>query len=226
MHELSSSAFGCTLLSTIGSCYAEHAQSELDSLSSLYVGFNQAGRSLTTGFTLVKEGVRVAMLANEVNKLSSKTGPEDDAKGSAGANNTTNSFDANNTTAQAKTEEKKLTAMEEVALQQKIEKLSGHMFAVMWYVTEMDIRSTLHNVTRKVTLDHSVSDRERILRCEAMLLLGQLFLTHGGSAKAGLGDIKSRLKQHMRGPGAEGKDSTGDAPDPQENANAADGAGI
>lgn len=175
----------------------------------------------------------MAMLANEVNKLSNKAGPEDDAKGPSGAEGSANAPGASTSStpapaaaAQPKAEEKKLSAMEEVVLQQKIEKLSGHMFAVMWYVTEMDIRGTLYNVTRKVTLDHSVSDRERILRCEAMLILGQLFLMHGGTAKAGLGDIKSRLKQHMRGPGGEGKEGAGDAAAEPKAEDASNGAGI
>ncbi len=74
----------------------------------------------------------------------------------------------------------------------------------------MDIRSTLMTVCRKVTRDFSVDDRARILRCEAMLILGEVFVAQGGSTKAGLGDIKNRLRQHMHpgaGTGAEKADS-------------------
>lgn len=72
------------------------------------------------------------------------------------------------------------------------------MFAVIWYVTEMDIRSTLANVCRKVTRDRGQSTDEILLqRCQALKLLGEYFLARGGSAETGLNDLKSRLKHHQ-----------------------------
>mmetsp|Transcript_19235 Transcript_19235/g.52836 ORF Transcript_19235/g.52836 Transcript_19235/m.52836 type:complete len:99 (-) Transcript_19235:41-337(-) len=81
----------------------------------------------------------------------------------------------------------------------KIEKLSGHMFAVMWYISEMDIRSTVAAASRKVLRDHSVSEAERVMRCRALKILGESFKAKGGSKSAGLGDIKSRMHQEMNG---------------------------
>jgi hypothetical protein len=71
------------------------------------------------------------------------------------------------------------------------------MFAVMWYVTEMDIRSTLFAACRKVTRDKSVDEKSRLLRCQALKLIGEQFLKSGNSAEAGLKDIKNRLKDQM-----------------------------
>jgi hypothetical protein len=41
---------------------------------------------------------------------------------------------------------------EEKALQAKMEELSGHMFTVMWHITEIDLRATLNAVCRKVVI--------------------------------------------------------------------------
>ena len=48
MNELTSSPFGSTLVSTIGTAYYEAAVAELSTLDSISVGFTQAGRSINT----------------------------------------------------------------------------------------------------------------------------------------------------------------------------------
>jgi hypothetical protein len=68
-----------------------------------------------------------------------------------------------------------------------------------WYVSEMDIRSTLQSVCKKVTLDHSVDEANRLKRCKALKILGEAFVEKGNSTAAGLGDIKHRLHQQMTG---------------------------
>lgn len=71
------------------------------------------------------------------------------------------------------------------------------MCCCRWTITELDIRSTLAKVCYKVLHDHSVDETTRFKRCKALLLLGKLFIKHGGSTAAGLGDIKARLTQQM-----------------------------
>lgn len=78
-------------------------------------------------------------------------------------------------------------------------------------MTELDIRSTVARVCYKVLHDHSVDEPTRLKRCKALLALGKLFLAHGGSTAAGLGDIKARLGQ-MSGGGAQQKPEEGQAP--------------
>lgn len=66
-----------------------------------------------------------------------------------------------------------------------------------WYVSESDIRQTLAAVCKRVILDHSVEDVVRLKRCKGLRLLGELFLSYGGSTAAGLTDMKQRLHQQM-----------------------------
>ena len=68
-----------------------------------------------------------------------------------------------------------------------------------WYFTEMDIRSTLYNTCIKVLHDHSVSATVRTLRAQALKIVGELFISKGGTLAAGLGDIKSKLHNRMNG---------------------------
>ncbi len=80
------------------------------------------------------------------------------------------------------------------------------MFAVIWYVTEMDIRSTLANVCRKVTRDKvNCTDAILMKRCQALKLLGEYFLARGGSAETGLNDLKARLKHQQQAAASEDK---------------------
>lgn len=64
----------------------------------------------------------------------------------------------------------------------------------------MDIRSTLSAVCRKVTRDKGpqCSDELLLKRCQALKLLGEYFLAHGGTTESGLNDLKARLKQKQQ----------------------------
>ena len=75
----------------------------------------------------------------------------------------------------------------------------------------MDIRGTLANVCTKVLHDHSVSNDVLEHRARALKILGELFISKGGSMAAGLGDVKTRLHNQMSGAGAEAKTEDKDA---------------
>ena len=77
--------------------------------------------------------------------------------------------------------------------------MSGHMFSVMWHVTELDITSTLSEVTHKLLHDHSVSEKILGLRAKALRILGEEFVAAGVPVSKGLGDIKSRFGQQVGG---------------------------
>ncbi|KAJ1418486.1 X-domain of DnaJ-containing-domain-containing protein [Ochromonadaceae sp. CCMP2298] len=197
--ELSSSAFGSTLVRTIGRAYAEAAAAELSALDSLGVGLTQAGRSVSTGLSIGYQGVQAAYVASEVSRAQklkkSKAEEEELLKSGAGAVATVSPSEA---VAGARAGAPVLTeAEEEAALQERIERLSGHMFTVMWHFTEMDIRATLAAVCTKVLHDHSVSKEARMMRAEGLKVLGREFLAHGGSLTAGLGDVKNKLHEQM-----------------------------
>jgi hypothetical protein len=73
----------------------------------------------------------------------------------------------------------------------------------------MDIRSTLANVCFKLLHDHSVSNEVLAKRAKALKVLGELFLSKGGSMAAGLGDIRSKLASQMNGAAAGGEKEEG-----------------
>eukprot|EP01034_Spumella_vulgaris_P021890 gene21890-27967_t len=204
--ELSSSPFGSTLLGTIGLAYQEAASSELDTLTGFAVSFTQATRYIGSGLSIASEGIRAAYTASEVNsaaKSQAKIAAAAESKESAATGGAAPSADSKEAGAAEAKKASTLSPEEEAAMQLKIEKLSGHMFSVMWMVTELDIRGTLGKVCYRVLHDHSVDDATRLKRCKAMLILGKLFLAHAGSTAAGLGDIKARLTQQMGGKGAD-----------------------
>lgn len=150
--ELAKSPFGGTLVRTIGIAYSEHARRELDSLDSIGIQIQQAGRGLYTRMSIATAGVRAALAANEVNKLQKKilAGPgaaekaassssptEDGASSSgesSGAGAAPKESKAETAGADGKTEDSisaKATPAEAEQLQKKIEELSGYMFAAM-----------------------------------------------------------------------------------------------
>mmetsp|Transcript_14246 Transcript_14246/g.19420 ORF Transcript_14246/g.19420 Transcript_14246/m.19420 type:complete len:188 (-) Transcript_14246:1003-1566(-) len=149
--------------------------------------------------------MQAAMMAREVNnaqkkqikKQSEESLPADssaDSKDKPSSSEVPSSGEEN-AAAMAKNEMDKKA--EEEVIQKKIEKLSGHMFAVMWHMTAMDIRSTLYHVCRKVTHDHGVDEATRTKRCKALKILGQEFVKRGGSLEAGLGDIKAKMSSQI-----------------------------
>lgn len=223
LDELSASPFGGTLVMTLGRAYYEAAASEMSTLEGIGVGFTQAGRSINSSVGIASEGVRAAYLAQQVSKAqrqkSMKLSSEKEAAAEAaaattsgGGTTTAAAADGKDNTSHQqerppqqglgeKQQSVYMTEAEEASMKRKIERLSGHMFAVMWYISEMDIRSTLASACRKVVRDHSVSDAERVMRCRALKLLGESFKAKGGSKSAGLGDIKNRMQQQMNGSG-------------------------
>eukprot|EP00596_Hydrurales_sp_CCMP1899_P000062 CAMPEP_0119043032 /NCGR_PEP_ID=MMETSP1177-20130426/16361_1 /TAXON_ID=2985 /ORGANISM="Ochromonas sp, Strain CCMP1899" /LENGTH=618 /DNA_ID=CAMNT_0007010211 /DNA_START=212 /DNA_END=2068 /DNA_ORIENTATION=+ len=191
--ELSSSAFGSTLLYTIGLQYSESARQELDIFDGIGVGFRQTGRGIATRYYIASSGLRAASLSSQVSKGSKKK-----KEGDTTVDDSKHSEDT-----EAKLKEPKMSdsEAEEKALQAKMEELSGHMFTVMWHITEIDLRATLNAVCRKVTHDHSVDEATRTKRKKALLIIGEVFMMLGGSTEDGIKDIKSRLGAQMNGGG-------------------------
>ncbi len=89
------------------------------------------------------------------------------------------------------------TPSDEVLLQKKLQDMSTHMFTAMWYMTEMDIRSTIANVCVKVTHDHSVDESVRKARVDAIGIIGELYVKCNGTVDAGLNDILNQMKQQQ-----------------------------
>jgi uncharacterized protein YqfA (UPF0365 family) len=103
--ELSSSPLGSTLVMTIGNAFVENAIAELSTFDSISVGFQQAARGVGRGFSILSEGAQAVYYANNLSKKQKAKATQPDSV--------------------------QLTAEEEEAMNQTIEKLSGHMFLVM-----------------------------------------------------------------------------------------------
>jgi len=85
-----------------------------------------------------------------------------------------------------------------VLLQKKMQDMSTHMFTAMWYMTEMDIRSTIAKVCVKVAHDHSVDEVARKSRVDAIGIIGELYVKCNGTVDAGLNDILNQMKQQQQ----------------------------
>jgi curved DNA-binding protein CbpA len=138
--ELSSSAFGSTLLHTIGLAYVEYAKSEMDGMDAMAVSMRQAGRGIATRYAIASAGLKAASLAHQVQKATEKKKLDaagavpigDDAPSTGGAAGA----DASSS---GQSPPPKPEEMDE-ATRAKISEMSGHMMAVMWHVTELDLR--------------------------------------------------------------------------------------
>jgi X-domain of DnaJ-containing len=134
--ELSASAFGSTLVSTIGTAYHEFARQELDSFDSVAVSMRQASRGVASRITILSAGVKAAVTAREVSKLQ-KLKEEKGAEGAAAAGDagveasSSPSPSASAPTGEGDTVAEQAESPEDALLMKKIEEISGHMFTVM-----------------------------------------------------------------------------------------------
>ena len=77
-----------------------------------------------------------------------------------------------------------LSEDEEKILAEKMAKTLNNVILIMWRVTELDIRSTIAKICKKVTHDHSVDDLARERRMRGLQLIGESYikLTPGNSS--------------------------------------------
>lgn len=127
--ELASTAFGGTLLSTIGVVYHEFARSELGTLDGISLSVYQTGRDISTRYSIASSGIKAAYTASAVNKLQKNIHAEGSAD--AAATGASGGADASSSTpADSKAEAKPSTHDTEL-LQKKIEEMSAHVLSVM-----------------------------------------------------------------------------------------------
>ena len=72
-------------------------------------------------------------------------------------------------------------------------KMSGNMIDIAWNMTVLDINKTLRNSLDKVLKDKAVSKKERKLRAQGLLKLGNIFLLHGNKNNEGLAELKQQV---------------------------------
>lgn len=178
-NELGQSGFGGTLLNVIGTTYVEQAKLELGGVNGISVSLSQTGRYLNTRFSVLNRGIRAASGASDAQKAQEKL------------------IEIQQEKAEGKRDMEE--SEEEAKLKKKIESAQGHIFSVMWYMTAIDIESTLRKVCTKVTHDTFVEPEVRKKRKKALLLLGKIFCDraaeHGCS---GIDEVLSNLTQQMQ----------------------------
>lgn len=178
-NELGQSGFGGTLLNVIGTTYVEQAKLELGGVNGISVSLSQTGRYLNTRFSVLNRGIRAASGASDAQKAQEKL------------------IEIQQEKAEGKRDMEE--SEEEAKLKKKIESAQGHIFSVMWYMTAIDIESTLRKVCTKVTHDTFVEPEIRKKRKKALLLLGKIFCDraaeHGCS---GIDEVLSNLTQQMQ----------------------------
>jgi hypothetical protein len=216
--ELSSSAFGGTLLTTIGTCYYEFAKSEMNTVDSISIGFNQTTRNIATKYSIASSGIKAAMTANSVSKLQKETAGRDSVveegarpsttAGAAEESRPSTSTSANRSSFDSPERQKERADK----LAKKMEEMSIQMISVMWNVTQLDIQATLRKVCKKACHDHSVSEEVRLKRTQALLILGQTFVASGNTEAAGMNDMIQRLIMQMNAAqaGADGAETGGE----------------
>ena len=101
---------------------------------------------------------------------------------------------------------------EEKALKKKIESAQGHIFSVMWYMTAIDIESTLRKACTKVTHDTFVTPEVRKKRKKALLLLGKIFCDRAAEhGSTGIDEVLNNLTQQMQQQAGGGAEAGGGA---------------
>jgi len=178
-NELGQSAFGGTLLNVIGTTYLEQAKLELGGVAGVGVSLSQTGRYLNTRFSVLNRGIRAASGASDAQKAQEKL------------------IEIQQEKAEGKREPEETE--EELLLKKKIESAQGHIFSVMWYMTAIDIESTLKKVCTKVTHDTYVEPDIRKKRKKALLLLGKIFCDRAAEhGSTGIDEVLNNLTQQMQ----------------------------
>jgi ribosomal protein L12E/L44/L45/RPP1/RPP2 len=152
------------------------------------VSLSQTGRYFNTRFSVLNRGIRAATGAGDAQKAQERL------------------IEIQQEKAEGKREQE--DSEEEIKLKKKIESAQGHIFSVMWYMTAIDIESTLKKVCTKVTHDTYVDADVRKKRKKALLQLGKIFCDraaeHGCS---GIDEVLNNLTQQMQQAAGAGPDA-------------------
>ncbi len=221
--ELAEVSFGDCLLFTIAEIYSARA-AEVSGYRETFLGvgghlasLRAKKLSLENHTAAAGAGLRAAGAAyrtfRKVKELSVKQGEAGDA-GVGGAAGSSASGDP-------------VSGMSQIQLQATQESLPVFLEA-MWHISVVDIERTLLAVTHKVCKDHSVDEKSRQQRAEALALLGELFmqtaLTSGGSKdpKSKVADMVKVITGSMAGGAGAGAGAEGAEQEPPPPAPTAD----
>ena len=180
----------------------------MDSLEGMAVSLRQTGRGIATRYAIASAGLKAASLAHQVQKAQIEKKKSDVIGGSAGTGSGTTSMGEDTSPSGAGSNVKDgggpdgAEVSEDVddATKAKIAEMSGHMMAVMWHVTELDLRSTLAGICKKICRDRSVDEATRNRRKKGLLLLGEVYMQYGNPSDAGLKELRNKFAMGGGGP--------------------------
>lgn len=195
--ELIQNPIGSVLVSTIGHAYLEWVRVDSGgTIDSIAVGMKQASRNAYAKASIGYAGVKSVVGGVELQKMQDKLvegkdkGQDEEggesSSGSAGDGDGSSGDKDDEAGAEGRESEKRvsLSEDEEKILAEKMAKTLNNVILIMWRVTELDIRSTIAKICKKVTHDHSVDDLARERRMRALQLIGESYikLTPGNSS--------------------------------------------
>ena len=194
--ELVQNPIGGVLVNTIGHAYLEWVATEEGGLESYTVGMKQASRNAYARASIGYAGIKSVMTGAELNRMqnkmmeekvaatrSEKEGKNEATEGEGSANESAAPETAESAQPAQPSEEELRTSMSELApeeqakLNEKMTKTLHNVILIMWRVTELDIRSTVGRVCRKVTHDHSIDNEGLARRLRGLKIIGNAYVS-------------------------------------------------
>lgn len=226
--ELAENDIGKILLSAIGNSYCEWSRSESNALESIGVSLKQGARNIYSNSSIAYAGIKSMVSGYQLSQLSVEDEQKEGEKAEDGTTNgstenvsETTADDSDRSSkgdlldAEARASRASVKEKQKEVYDKKMQSTLKNMILILWRVTELDIRSTIAIVCRKVTHDHSVDDKVLQLRLKALNILGEVYMTAIPTASSfgvRAEDIIGLL-EHVIGavPGATPKDEEADS---------------
>lgn len=197
--ELASTAFGCTLLKTIGYVYMEQGSSALGGMGGLRANMKQSTHVMSTHYKATRALVGVAhqhVKMRDKEKKNRKASLEESKEAGDAPNESKTSpggsASASNAAGEGKEKKANEDPMQGMEPHEQAEAAES-MLEMMWRLSVIELETTLRSVCKKVLVDTAVDKQARQRRAEALKEVGKIFHKLGGSASAGLSDFGDRM---------------------------------
>ena len=188
VQELVQNPIGGILVNTIGHAYLEWVKSEEGGLDSYTVRVKQASRNAYAKASIGYAGVKSVIAGAELNRMQNQIiqekaaapgdsgGDEGDEKEDSGAGSQSEESPTDKDEAQSLSMSD-LSIDDQNKLNEKMTKTLHNVILIMWRVTELDIRSTISKVCRKVTHDHSSDATALDRRLRGLRIIGNVYVS-------------------------------------------------
>jgi len=194
IYELAQTPMGCNLLHLIGGVYQSMGRLHLGAYQEVV---KQKAHSWSNNAKAGRSVIRSLGAARKMHKYAEENGYMEDGKD--------DSKDGSSSSEAKKAEDKKTERRDSMNFEDKLEKakndkemmeLSGSFMDTVWYISIIDIESTLKNVCRRLLRDKAVDKEARIRRATALEKLGNMYTEvelPKGQKDQGLMEFKQKL---------------------------------